>query len=169
MSAVDWLRDPRARVGKTPCDAVHRENGWQLLHYRRRAEGLAYATPIVMVPSLINRHYVLDLLPGKSLVEWLVARGHDVFVIDWGTPEGEDRFRDFDDIADRYIGRSLRVATKIAGCEQAPILGYCPGGTPPRSPRRSPSPSRACSGRGRARGAWTSTRSSKRAATCRGS
>ncbi len=124
---MSWLGDPRARVGLTPCDAVHRENGWQLLRYRR-AEA-RQATPIVMVPSLINRHYVLDLLPGKSLVEWLAARGHDVFVVDWGTPEDEDRFRDFDDIADRSIGRALRVACRAAGSERAHVLGYCLGGT----------------------------------------
>jgi polyhydroxyalkanoate synthase len=41
---------------------------------------------VLLVPSLINRHYVLDLHARKSFAEWLVARGHDVFIIDWGTP-----------------------------------------------------------------------------------
>lgn len=120
---------PRTRVGLTPADVVHRENKWRLLRYRPRREGLAYATPIVMVPSLINRHYVLDLMPGKSLVEWLVARGHDVFVIDWGTPSDEDRYVDFDDVCDRYLGRAVRLGARIAGSPGVHLLGYCLGGT----------------------------------------
>lgn len=123
-----WLRT-RERVGKTPHDVVHRENKWRLLRYRARPEGLAFSTPIVMVPSLINRHYVLDLLPQRSFVEYLVARGHDVFIIDWGTPTAEDRYLDFDTICDRYIARALRRATRLATTEQAHLMGYCLGGT----------------------------------------
>jgi polyhydroxyalkanoate synthase len=129
MALVDWLQRPRDRVGKTPCDTVHAEHGWRLLRYRARAEGIAFGTPIVMVPSLINRHYVLDLLPGKSLVEWLGGQGFDVFCVAWEDPESEDRFTDFDDIADRYLGRALRVASKLAGRERVHLLGYCLGGT----------------------------------------
>jgi polyhydroxyalkanoate synthase len=120
---------PRARVGLTPADVVHRENKWRLLRYRPRAAGLAWATPVVMVPSLINRHYVLDLMPGKSLVEWLVAEGHDVFVIDWGTPADEDRHVDFDEVCDRYLGRAVRRCARLAGGSGVHLLGYCLGGT----------------------------------------
>ena len=116
-------------VGRTPADVVLRENKWRLLRYRPRPEGLAYRTPILMVPSLINRHYVLDLMPSKSLVEWLIARGHEVFIIDWGTPGDEDRFVTFDDICDRYLGRALRYAARSGERGQAHLLGYCLGGT----------------------------------------
>lgn len=126
----------RARpvVGATPADVVHRENKWRLLRYRARPEGLAFDTPVLLVPSLINRHYVLDLQPGRSLVEFLVERGHDVFIIDWGTPGPEDRYLGFDDICDRYLGRAVRVAAQhsqrvVAGAGQVHVLGYCLGGT----------------------------------------
>jgi polyhydroxyalkanoate synthase len=123
------LAKRRPQVAITPSDAVHRENKWRLLRYRARPEGLAYRTPIVMVPSLINRHYVLDLAPGKSFVEFLVGRGHDVYIIDWGTPGDEDRYLTFDDICDRYIGRALRVAARTSGVDKVHVLGYCLGGT----------------------------------------
>ncbi len=116
-------------LAQTPADVVHRENKWRLLRYRARPEGLAFDTPIVMVPSLINRHYVLDLSPGKSFVEFLVDRGHDVFIIDWGTPGAEDRYLTFDDIADRYIGRAIRVAARAAAVDRVHLFGYCLGGT----------------------------------------
>jgi polyhydroxyalkanoate synthase len=123
------LTRPRPPVGTTPADVVHRENKWRLLRYRARAGGPAFATPVLLVPSLINRHYVLDLLPGKSFAEYLVAEGHDVFAIDWGTPEDEDRFVSFDDVCDTYLGRAVRVASSLAPRGKAHLLGYCLGGT----------------------------------------
>ena len=109
FSALGSLLGRKApAVGQTPADVVHAENKWRLLRYRPRASGLAFTTPLVLVPSLINRHYVLDLLPGKSFVEYFVARGHDVYCIDWGTPGDEDRYVTFDDVCDRYLGRALR-------------------------------------------------------------
>jgi polyhydroxyalkanoate synthase len=120
---------PPPRVGATPADVVHRENKWRLLRYRPTQDAEArHRTPLLLVPSLINRHYVLDLMPGKSFVEFLVAAGHDVFMLDWGTPGAEDRYLSFDDIADRYIGRALRVASAERG-GTVHLFGYCLGGT----------------------------------------
>ncbi len=121
---ANLLTRPPPPVGTTPADVVHAENKWKLLRYRRKTPA-RFKTPVLFVPSLINRHYVLDLLPGKSLAEWLVAQGHDVFCIDWGTPGDEDRFLTFDDVCDGYLGRALRKT----GAPKAHVLGYCMGGT----------------------------------------
>lgn len=123
------LRRQPPPVGLTPADVVHRENKWRLLRYRPRPEGPAWRTPVVIVPSLINRHYVLDLTPGKSFVEAMVARGHDVYMVDWGTPGAEDRHLGFDEICDRYLGRAVRLAARRSGVGRAHLLGYCLGGT----------------------------------------
>ena len=120
---------PRPAVGMTPSDLVHRENKWRLLRYRPRPAGLAYATPILLVPSLINRHYVLDLMPGKSYAEYLVAQGHDVFVMDWGTPGDEDRYLTFDDVCDAYLGRAVRFCARSSPRRKVHLMGYCLGGT----------------------------------------
>jgi len=120
---------PSAPVGETPADVIHAENKWKLLRYRPRPEGLAYETPVLLIPSLINRHYVLDLMPGKSFAEWMVARGHDVYIIDWGTPADEDRYLTFDDITDKYIGRAVRLVARRSPRNKAHLLGYCLGGT----------------------------------------
>lgn len=121
---------PKPPVGITPADVVHRENKWRLLHYRRpNGQPRKYETPVLLVPSLINRHYVMDLLPGKSMAQDLVAAGHDVFCIDWGTPTDEDRFISFDDVCDRYLGRAIRHVARTSPRNQAHVLGYCLGGT----------------------------------------
>lgn len=120
---------PRPPVGTTPADVVHRENKWRLLRYRPRPGGPAFDTPVLLVPSLINRHYVMDLLPGKSMAEDLVAAGHDVYCIDWGTPSDEDRYVSFDDVCDRYLGRAIRHAARASKRGKTHVLGYCLGGT----------------------------------------
>src|SRR5438874_2062013 len=99
-----WKR-PKPVVGVTPADVVHHENKWRLLRYAGTPK---HAHPILLIPSLINRHYVLDLMPGKSFAEWLVAQGHDVYCIDWGAPTDEAVFVTFDDIVDKAIGRAVR-------------------------------------------------------------
>jgi polyhydroxyalkanoate synthase subunit PhaC len=117
------------QVGTTPADVIHRENKWRLLRYRPSSEGVAYATPVLLVPSLINRHYVLDLQRGRSFAEFLVARGHDVYIIDWGTPGDEDRYLEFDEICDRYLGRAVRAVARRSERGKVHLLGYCLGGT----------------------------------------
>jgi polyhydroxyalkanoate synthase len=115
-------------VGSTPADVIHRENKWRLLHYRS-ASAPKYQTPVLLVPSLINRHYVMDLLPGKSMAEDLVKMGHDVYCLDWGTPGDEDRHLTFDDICDRYLGRAIRKVAQRSPRGKTHVLGYCLGGT----------------------------------------
>lgn len=114
-------------LGATPADVVHEEHKWKLWRYRGHARpGRA---PVLLVPSLINRHYVLDLLPGKSLVEYLVAIGHDVFMIDWGRPAPEDRWLELADWCDRYLERAVRRTCARAHAEGVHLVGYCLGGT----------------------------------------
>ena len=122
-------RAPRGQpaVGTTPHTVVWTENKWRLLRFSPAR--IKYKTPILLVPSLINRWYVLDLGTGRSLIEWLVAQGHDVFCIDWGTPGPEDRFLTWDDIAGRYIGRAVRVSARYGKSGDVHLLGYCLGGT----------------------------------------
>lgn len=122
----------RPEVGVTPCEVVHAERGWRLLRYRSpEGEGadFVHRTPVLMVPSLINRHYVLDLRKGRSLVEFMLGRGHDVFIIDWGAPAPEDRYLGFDDYAGEFLARALERVCYETRAEQAHVLGYCLGGT----------------------------------------
>lgn len=123
------LTRPRPQVGVTPADVFFQENKWRLLRYRARPEGISHPTPLLLVPSLINRHYVLDLMPGKSFAEFMVAQGFDVFCIDWGTPGDEDRYVTFDDVVDGALGRAIRLVAKTVPHQKTHVLGYCMGGT----------------------------------------
>ncbi len=126
---AEMIAKPKPPVGTTPADVIHRENKWRLLRYRPAPGGPRLQTPVLLVPSLINRHYVMDLLPGKSLAEDLVKAGHDVYCLDWGTPGDEDRHLTFDDICDRYLGRAIRKVASRSPRGKTHVLGYCLGGT----------------------------------------
>ncbi|HEY5933929.1 MAG TPA: alpha/beta fold hydrolase [Kofleriaceae bacterium] len=122
-------RAPRGAppVGQTPHDVVWTENKWRLLRFSPQTR--KFQRPILLVPSLINRWYVLDLGHGRSFIEWLVAQGHEVLCIDWGTPGAEDRYLTWDDIGGRYLGRAVRLAARSSPTGDTHVLGYCLGGT----------------------------------------
>ncbi len=125
--AAAWA--PKPALMPTPRDVIAREGTAQLYRFvGDPATARAARLPILLVPSLINRWYVLDLRPGASLVAALVGAGHDVFCLDWGVPEDEDRHRDWDDTLAR-LRRMVRRTLRAAGSEQLGLLGYCMGGT----------------------------------------
>ena len=115
-------------IKESPSYVVHRENKWRLLRYRRH-DRAGFQTPVLLVPSLINRHYVLDLSPGRSFVEFLLDQGHEVFMLDWGRPGSEDRYLSFDDITEHYLGRAMQRVGTYSPDKRVHVLGYCLGGT----------------------------------------
>ena len=69
-----------------------------------------------MVPWLgISRPYVLDLLPGNSMIEYLVNQGHDVYLLDWGEIAAEDKGLGFEEAAFKLIPRAIDRAPEASG------------------------------------------------------
>jgi polyhydroxyalkanoate synthase len=123
VAGVPLPRSPL--LAQTPRDELPLEGGARLLHFRSEATA---AKPILLVPSLINRWYVLDLRPGASLVEALVGAGFDVWLLDWGVPEAEDRYLDWDSVLKR-LGRAARRVQRETKQASIGLFGYCMGGT----------------------------------------
>ena len=119
----------RPELEPTPRGVVHREGSASLYRFHRPDDAPAGpATPLLIVPSLINRWYVVDLRRGHSLVEALVEQGIDVFCLDWGIPADEDRYLTWDDVLAR-LHRAVRRTLRTTGADRVAILGYCMGGT----------------------------------------
>jgi polyhydroxyalkanoate synthase len=116
-----------APVGLTPKEIIWRKNKARLYRYVRSTPA-THRTPIFLVLPLINRAYILDLRPGASFVEYLLAEGHEVFLIDWGTPGDEDRALDVTSLVTRYLPRAAKAIQRTTGAEQMTVLGYCIGG-----------------------------------------
>src|SRR5687768_10655550 len=112
----------------TPKDVVHREGTAQLYRFRRPSDRPAASeTPLLLVPSLINRWYILDLREGASVAAAL-AQHLDVWLFDWGVPNDEDRYLDWDSLL-KKLGRAMRVIQRTTGVDKISMLGYCMGAT----------------------------------------
>lgn len=116
-------------LAPTPRDVIHREGTARLYRFRPEGQGAAPGrAPVLLVPSLINRWFVLDLRRGASLAAALVARGFDTYCLDWGTPEDEDRYLTWADVLAR-LRRAANAVRKSCGAKKIGLLGYCMGGT----------------------------------------
>src|SRR5439155_1128049 len=115
-------------MGATPKDVLYQRGTLQLYHYRPLADEV-YRVPIVLVMSLVSKAYILDLCPGQSLVEFLLRRGFDVYMIDWGVPRPEDRHLRLEDYVLDFIPDCLRRVTGDSGEPDVSLAAYCMGGT----------------------------------------
>ncbi|MEO8971178.1 MAG: alpha/beta fold hydrolase, partial [Ktedonobacteraceae bacterium] len=88
-----------------------------------------FPIPILLVYALINRPYVLDLMPGNSLVEYLIQQGFDVYMLDWGTPGDEDANLTFENYVLDYLPRAIKKVLKTSHADEFTLLGFCMGGT----------------------------------------
>ncbi len=120
--------EPRAPTGQTPKELVWAKNKARLYRYEPHAEK-KHPVPILMVYALINRPYVLDLMPGNSLVEYLTGQGFDVYLLDWGVPGDEDEDLSFDDYVLDYLRPATRKVLRASEAEGYTLFGYCMGGT----------------------------------------
>jgi polyhydroxyalkanoate synthase len=103
--------------------AIWSEGGTRLLDY-----GSGGGRPVLFVPSLINRAYVLDLMEGNSMLRWLAGHGVRPLLLDWGWPEETERRFTLTDYVAGRMERAMTAAAHAAG--EPPVLaGYCMGGT----------------------------------------
>jgi polyhydroxyalkanoate synthase subunit PhaC len=113
-------------LAATPGAVIYRDDMFELLEYRPSTPQVR-ARPLLMFPPQVNKHYFLDLAPGRSLTEYLVSRGIHYFTAVWRNPRPEHGHWGFDD----YIAAQLRamdVVCEVAGSEQLGLLGACAGG-----------------------------------------
>ena len=106
---------------------VWSEGSTRLLDYGAGAATGAGGVPLVVVPSLINRAYILDLTEKRSLVRTLAARGFRPFLVDWGAPGAAERAFTLSDYVAGRLEAALATAVDLAG-RPAGVIGYCMGG-----------------------------------------
>jgi len=124
------LFPPVMKVGQTPSDVIYEEGRMRVLHYRKPPSVTErHRPPVLCVYALINKPYIMDLQPGRSVVESLLARGLDVHLIDWGTPNELDQDLRIHDYVNGYVADAVAAVKKEAQVDRIHMLGYCMGGT----------------------------------------
>lgn len=115
-------------IGRTPKEVVYQRDILTLYRYHRDTPA-TQKHPILIVYSLINRPAVLDLLPGRSVVERLLDAGFDVYLIDWGVPTALDYHSGLDTYINLYIRSAVKETLRHSDSDGLHLFGYCMGGT----------------------------------------
>jgi polyhydroxyalkanoate synthase len=113
-------------LAATPGAVIYRDDLFELLEYRP-ATASVRSRPLLMIPPQVNKHYFLDLAPGRSLTEYLVARGIRYFTVVWRNPGPEQGGWGLDDYVAAQL-RAMDVVREVSGSEQLGLLGACAGG-----------------------------------------
>ena len=129
---VQRRTDPNAfekgkTIAATPGQIVFQNDLFQLIQYEPATAKVA-AEPLLYVPPLVNRFYMIDLVPRQSLVKWLVEQGRTVFVISWVNPTEEHKDKNVGDYVLEGVVTAIEQVSKRSG--HAPdLFSFCLGGT----------------------------------------
>ncbi len=129
---ITMVPEDTYKVGKdianTPGEVVFRNELLEVIQYTPTTEKV-HAIPIVIIAPWINKYYILDLNPDKSLVRFLVSKGYTVFVTSWKNPGPKMSNITFDDYLTKGALAIINTARDICGVPTVHALGYCIGGT----------------------------------------
>jgi polyhydroxyalkanoate synthase subunit PhaC len=110
----------------TPGSVVLRTPVFELIQYAPAA-GAVRQRPLLVVPPVINKYYITDLAPGRSMIEYLLSAGQQVFMISWRNPDARHRDWRLDTYGEAVLA-ALAAALDITGADAGLILGLCSGG-----------------------------------------
>ena len=115
-------------VATTPGKVVYQNDLMQLIQYEPTTEKV-HKRPLVIFPPWINKYYILDLTPDKSLVKWCLDKGYTVFVASWVNPDARLALKTFEDYMFEGVYAALDAVEKATGEKEVNAVGYCIGGT----------------------------------------
>jgi polyhydroxyalkanoate synthase len=125
------LCDPTAfgvgrNLAMTPGAVVYRDDVIEVIQYAPTTPDV-HARPLLVVPPVINRYYLLDLRPGRSFVEHAVGRGFQTFIVSWRNPGKAQSHWDLDTYTER-LRRAVSVVRQVTGSPDVNTVGFCAGG-----------------------------------------
>ena len=113
-------------LAATPGEVVYRNEVFELIQYTPQTEKV-WTVPLLMVPPVINKFYILDIAPGRSMVEYLLRQGHQVFAISWRNPTAAQRSWGCDTYGGAIVD-ALDTIRSVTGSESAHVQASCSGG-----------------------------------------
>jgi polyhydroxyalkanoate synthase len=128
LKTLNKVMTTKAAIAQTPKELIWALNKAKLYRYTPVVPAeKRHPVPLLLVFALMNRPYILDLRPGHSFVEFMVAQGYDLYLLDWGIPGPEDKNLKFDDYTLEYMPRAIRKMKAVSGSEEFSLLGWCIG------------------------------------------
>lgn len=129
QKASDVLLEPlETEIAITPYDVIYEEDRVKLKHYKPTVD-IQLKRPLLVVYALINRETMLDLQPGRSVVQNFLQEGIDVYMIDWGYPARKDRYLTIDDHVNGYMDNIVNFILDKHNLDKIHLMGICMGGT----------------------------------------
>jgi polyhydroxyalkanoate synthase len=107
---------------------VYEKDSLKLYHYHRDTPAKV-REPVLICYALVNRPYIMDLQPDRSVIRRLLEAGLDVYMIDWGVPTAADKTMGISDYVQGSMRKVADVVCKRSGRASFNLLGYCMGGT----------------------------------------
>ncbi|MGB6784444.1 MAG: alpha/beta fold hydrolase [Nitrosotalea sp.] len=128
VSYANRMLEPlRDNIDRTPSEVIKMKGRFDLLHYKSD-HPTVQKTPLLVVGSLINRYYILDLLPHVSIIKNLQRQGFDIYATDWGTPKSFDKDLSLETYAEEYVENAVEKVKQVTGSDKVSLFGYCWGG-----------------------------------------
>jgi polyhydroxyalkanoate synthase len=122
------LQELETEIAPTPYEILYEEDRVKLKHYRPIVP-VQYKHPLLVVYALINRETMLDLQPGRSVVQSFLQCGIDLYMIDWGYPSRKDRYLTIDDHVNGYMDNIVDFIRERHRMPKINLMGICMGGT----------------------------------------
>jgi len=114
-------------VAATPGSVVFQSEVLQLIQFTPRTPTV-HTAPMLIVPPVINKYYIVDMSPGRSMVEYFLDQGQQVFAISWRNPKADHRAWGFDTYGQAILD-AIGAVEQITGAEQTHLFAQCSGGT----------------------------------------
>jgi len=127
LKGLDYFASPAPVLGASPKDVLIQRGTMSLYHYRPMSDEV-YRVPILLVMATTNRGYIFDMVPGQSLVEYLLKAGFDVFMLDWNPPRSDERTLSLKDYVLDFVPSAVARVQQETGESDVTVVGYCFGG-----------------------------------------
>ncbi|GJL94085.1 MAG: class I poly(R)-hydroxyalkanoic acid synthase [Hyphococcus sp.] len=114
-------------IAATPGAVIYQNEVMQLIQYEPSTKK-TYKRPMLYVPPLVNKYYLMDLKPKSSLLKWLVDEGHTVFTISWKNPDASHQHLDLTDYVLEGPVAALGAIEDATGESQVDLFSFCMGG-----------------------------------------
>ncbi|MBU3739201.1 MAG: alpha/beta fold hydrolase, partial [Rhodoferax sp.] len=126
LPAADFA-DLTGPLGTTPKSTIYAQGTLKVHHYHPQCDEV-YRVPVLIVTSLVNQPYILDLVPGQSMVEFLLKQGYDVYMVEWGRPRQSHKHLTLEDHVLDRLPACVDQVLRHSGQRELSIIGYCLGG-----------------------------------------